>query len=63
MIILEWLTTYLETSKMDMTAEIELLGLLAILILASMPVIVTFLIMAIAEYRNKKGEIKNDNTR
>lgn len=58
MIILEWLTTYLETSKMDMTAEIELFGLLAIFILASVPVIVFFLIMAIAEYRNKKRRNK-----
>lgn len=58
MIILEWLTTYLETSKMDMTVEIEFFGLLAILILASVPVIVFFLIMAIAEYRNKKRRNK-----
>lgn len=58
MIILEWLTTYLETSKMDMTAEIELFGLLAIFILANVPVIVFFLIMAIAEYRNKKRRNK-----
>lgn len=49
MIILKWLTTYLETSKMDMTVEIELFGWLAILILASVPVIVTFLILAIVE--------------
>lgn len=56
MIILEWLTTYLETSKMDMTAEIELFGWLAILILASVPVIVTFLIMAIAECKKRKNK-------
>lgn len=58
MIILEWLTTYLETSKMDMTAEIELFGLLAIFILAHLPIILALLIMKIAEFINKKRRNK-----
>lgn len=62
MIILEWLTTYLETSKMDMTIEIELFGWLAILIIFGVCLGVKILIFVIAEYIKKKRRKKDDNT-
>lgn len=62
MIILEWLTTYLETSKMDMTTEIEMLGLVAIGIIAFIILGIIFGAWAIgakfAEYIRKREKRK-----
>lgn len=57
MFIIEWLTDYMSTSKMDMTPEIEMLGLLAIGIVSFGVIGVIWLIGLIIEKisGNKKG--------
>ena len=58
MIILEWLTEYMTTPKMEMTTETEMLGLVAIGIIAFIIIGVCFgawgIIDMIIKVRNKK---------
>lgn len=57
MFIIEWLTDYMSTPKMDMTPEIEMLGLLAIGIIGFGVIGVIWLIGLIVEkiIKSKKG--------
>lgn len=57
MFIIEWLTDYMSTSRMEMTPEIEMLGLLAIGIISLAVIGVICLIGLIVEKisENKKG--------
>lgn len=63
MFILEWLTEYMTTPKMEMTTEVEMLGMLAIGIIAFVVIGVISLVWGIGakiiEIKNKKG-YKND---
>ena len=57
MFIIEWLTDYMSTPKMDMTPEIEMLGLLAIGIISFGIIGVIWLVGLIVEkiIKSKKG--------
>lgn len=57
MFIIEWLTDYMSTPKMDMTPEIEMLGLLAIGIISFGVIGVIWLVGLIVEkiIKSKKG--------
>lgn len=57
MFIIEWLTDYMSTPKMDMTPEIEMLGLLAIGIVSFGVIGVIWLVGLIVEkiIKSKKG--------
>lgn len=58
MFILEWLTEYMTTPKMEMTTEVEMLGILAIGIIALVIIGVSFAVWGIGsvmtETWNKK---------
>ena len=57
MFIIEWITDYMSTPKMDMTPEVEMLGLLAIGIVSFGVIGVIWLVGLIVEkiIKSKKG--------
>jgi hypothetical protein len=59
MFILEWLTDYMNTPKMEMTGDVELLGMLAIGIIAFLVIgacwLIGYIITLVKVIKEKKG--------